>query len=865
MADIPVISPNGEQGTIPEENLAAAKAAGFTQPDEGTATAAPEAQAQVKAEDIGPEPGTYNVVAPDGTKGTVPTAGLPSALASGFKLASVHAVTAEHDARVNYWVNDLKNGIATGHVSTFLRGYADEFLAGGAQKAEDWLAQKLFPTTVEEGSTLGLVKPTPDQEKENAAFAEAVRKVNEEQSTTHGAGAVAGFLGQTYLGSKMAAGVGKYVAPITEQIQNPILQAAAKEAIAGQVTMAPQAAAQLIINKDPQAAAESILVGAGTGAILGAGLKLGSQYFGKAAAQGENAAAANIAGDTANLPGVKEDLNTTEKLLLDHLGLTRGMRRNIGDAEDQRRILRILAKELGEGDVEAGTAKMASLTKEDLAKEVTKLTAENGPKIGNFRKEMDKLVETNPDALRPPVITIAMDIEKLKDGLFSTEEKNVVDHAVKTLMNHEYEATGKFKDFTEADKAKTYFRGRVDWRAVGADKAPNRVAANVARIVREHIEQAANDIATSSGNPKIIEDWNHVKTLYGVGKTLDLAAENTLNAPITHEFIPGGHGALGAGYLGHVVGGAVGIPVVGPILGVVGAKLLKNYLREGGIAKAAVFLGGHIKDPMVHSYVAVDAMKSISEKMDEIPRFVKSLMEAGAVKAVQNSTKPVSNSIKEALGEEANGLSKEQQFKRLTERLAFMQGNPEAKQQLIHELTEGFAQHHPDLATDLSMAMAKKMEYLYNILPKNPTSPQPFQHDTEWKPSAAQMHDFQKQLAVANDPFHVMEELKAGTLSASQVATLAVINPDILQKMRNEVIKLSQEKNVKLDYQQRLTMGVLLGEKLDAGLTAIPGMMPPPAPQQGQPKPSKAKKPTIKSDHLPDYRLSFQKAIDKNA
>ena len=852
---VDVTAQDGQQYTIPIDKLQEAQDKYHMVPVAQDVGAA-EMQDQVKAEDIGTTPGTYNVVK-DGQQYVIPTDKLPEATQKyGMKLASQAAAekaTAaagnEHAARVQYWVNDLKNGATNGNASTFLRGYADEMLAGGAQKAEDWIASKLYD-----------IKQTPEQQKENEAYAEAIKKVNDEQALAHGVGAVAGFAGQTFLGSKMAGAVGKVVNPLIEgsigmgaTITNPILQAAAKEAIAGAVTVSPQAMAQAVIDQDPKGAAESLLIGLGTGGILGAGLKGLSRAGSKATESVINA--------TTEVPEAKIiELNMGEKTLLDKLGVTRSMRRTIGDAEDQNRILKVLAKHFGEGDVDAGQQKMLSMSREELALEVKKLTAENGPLIGEIRKTLDKAIEEHPE-LRPPIVPIAEDIEKLKAGLISPEEKAVVDHATKFLVDKMKDSTNTFKDFTEADKVKSYFQKLAKFDK-NSSAVTDPVKHKIAGIVREHVDNAAAEIAKVTQTPKVIENWTNYKALYGIGKSLDLAADNVLNAPVTHEFIPGGHGALGAGYLGHVIGAAAGIPVVGPVLGVVGAKLAKNYLREGGIAKAAYWLGGRIQDPAISSYVAVDAVKAISTKLEEMPRFIKSLAEAGAARAYRSSKPPVSNSIKDVLGEEANGLSKEQQFHRLAEKVAAMKANPAAMQKNVADHVEGLSQHHAQLAQDLTVGMMKKLEYLYSILPKNPNQPAPFRHDPEWKPSAAQINDFQKQLAVANDPFHVLEELKAGTLTAPQVAVLAAINPDLLQKMRGEVIKLSMEKNVKLPYQQRVTMGVLLGEKIDAGLMALP-LPQGPVGNSGQ-KPTKpGKKMSLKQDHLPDYRTSFRKAMEK--
>ena len=197
----------------------------------------------------------------------------------------------------------------------------------------------------------------------------------------------------------------------------------------------------------------------------------------------------------------------------------------------------------------------------------------------------------------------------------------------------------------------------------------------------------------------------------------------------------------------------------------------------------------------------------LNSKIDEIPKILRS------------TTIPVvgSNAIKNALGDENNGLSKEQQFQRHADHLNSMVSNPEVLDHQLKSMTEPIKFYHPEVGQAMEDAMKAKITFLHDNLPKQMSAPPAFAKN-DWKPTTQQINEYNKLLAVAEDPFHVVKELKAGTLTQKQVGAMAALNPAILAKIRDEIMKEAYSgKSMDMKYQERLSAALLMGTDLGTG------------------------------------------------
>ena len=189
----------------------------------------------------------------------------------------------------------------------------------------------------------------------------------------HITGTVGGIVGTMAPMSAIAGAATKLAGLSTAtSIGQKVLQGA----IEGATYSAPNAAAELIINKNPTAAAENLALGIGLGAVLnpilpavGSAVKKSSEYI------------------SETLSPIRKSLDKVgTNMLLDSTGLSPAAKADIGfgtveqKAAEQKRIVDILDEE--------GVFKHNDPV--ERAKAIIKLTDENGPKLGDLRKQMDE-------------------------------------------------------------------------------------------------------------------------------------------------------------------------------------------------------------------------------------------------------------------------------------------------------------------------------------------------------------------------------------------------------------------------------------------------------------------------------------------
>ena len=185
------------------------------------------------------------------------------------------------------------------------------------------------------------------------------------------------------------------------------------------------------------------------------------------------------------------------------------------------------------------------------------------------------------------------------------------------------------------------------------------------------------------------------------------------------------------------------------------------------------------------------------------------------------ATEAVEGAIRTVLGDEATGLTHGQQFARLASKITTQATSPEAMAAHHGDVVDAFSGSHPELAQGLSAQMATAVQHLHAILPKSSTTPAPFQDAPEYQPTHTELHAFKKQLAVANDPFHLLNELEDGTLTGAQIATAQALHPAILGQIQQKVLEEAATGKTQLPYAKRLQLSLLMGQPMDSTLKNV--------------------------------------------
>jgi len=660
-----------------------------------------------------------------------------------------------------------------------------------------------------------------------------------------GAGAGATFLPN---GIRGALGAGVEGASLARRVGAGI----ASEAVAGGVIAAPQAISNLVLNHDPAQAGEALAWGIGTGGVVG----IGAGALGRYAVPSAGQMAKNIVKDDPMrafaLQEIAEHMETTPQEAIGKMtegsNLQTAQKLRLGSpgsitqafsraGEEEQQASPELSKAIEEERV-FHTAEGTEVPRAEAIKKLEKIVDNDHPSFQTTMEKMDSAVDRQGNMeLRPNSESMIEKLEEIKTNLVEDkltkpmfrEIDNVIEH-IQAIAKKNEESYLSFKDVSDLDNLT---KNKVSDRELAPGSAQanlNGVRNQIASITRNELINKASAVAEASDDPKLIQLWQNQKALMDntayMQKTLDDLKTKAKLPDIFNRI--GHHGVIGstiALFSGHPAGAAT-------LAGILGTKhLATTFIENNRYTKLKSFYKRSMDSPNLGAYLAIDANSIAQKHINDIPMIFRTAADEGVAK-YKNS-----NGIKDALGEEANGLSKEQQFKKLAYHVTTMATNPDISNAHNKSLSAPL-KAHPELQAQFEAALKKKQEYLYRILPKNPQTPQPFSHDPEWKPSAAELDDFQKQVAVANNPFHVLEELKSGTLTSSQVATLSAINPAILAKMREEINKMAYGvKKPELTYQQKLSTAVLLGQSIDYSLTAIPQLQSVYG-QQQQPQPS---------------------------
>jgi len=552
----------------------------------------------------------------------------------------------------------------------------------------------------------------------------------------------------------------------------------ANEAIEGARVMYPQAAVTAVVDKDPKLAAEQLLLGAGIGVgfgALGKGLSSGLERMAKPAVNEIDSAITKEAGAT----GKEEIENSFRKTLIES---------GIGEKTTEKEAGAVL-KKISEGS--------------HLSPTLEKLDSflETKPPVGDLQSKISQL----GDSLKEADPKIGSAVEVLSANLEKLADKN---------GNISLQNMQKFAD---------QLGEKIDPAGKSTINALNKEAQQI--VMKDII--SIGDHAASSADAKTVAEWISGKSSLNVAQSLrassgDLGVTSAFSPVFklikgfaTHKLA---HLAA-AGAMGGHVGGPIGM-AVGAAAGAGAHKVghwLESYISNPeNASKLSKWLHGKSASPNAASFLIIDAAHAANESLAKVGPF---LQQIGTKTAASFATRE--SPIKQILGDGANGLSKDQQFAKLSQHITNLASNPGVKDQHLNSLMAPIAEAHPGLAEQMKQDYDNKIQYLHQIMPKNPNPPQPFMKDDKWKPSPADLAEFDNHLKIAQNPFVLLDKLKEGKVTPKEVATATMLNPEIMNHMRDQIAIAAYSGKVDLTYQQRLSASIVMGQAMDASLTHV--------------------------------------------
>lgn len=148
-------------------------------------------------------------------------------------------------------------------------------------------------------------------------------------------------------------------------------------------------------------------------------------------------------------------------------------------------------------------------------------------------------------------------------------------------------------------------------------------------------------------------------------------------------------------------------------------------------------------------------------------------------------------------------------------------GDPEAAISATAERLADVGADAPGLASEMQATTQRAQAFLAEKAPRRPTSPMgdiPALR-TPWKPPDVELAQWDAYLRAVEDPASVLEDAAGGRLTHEAVEALAAVYPDLLDDLRGRVLEQLSSHPSLLDYQQRLSLGMLLGMDLDESMT----------------------------------------------
>ncbi len=255
------------------------------------------------------------------------------------------------------------------------------------------------------------------------------------------------------------------------------------------------------------------------------------------------------------------------------------------------------------------------------------------------------------------------------------------------------------------------------------------------------------------------------------------------------EKVPGSAGALGAMLFGHN-------PIAGYILGNV-AQYVSKEVPDAARLAMLKFLGSssEVSAEGLRAAMQVANAASKAEKMLSVG--IKSIFGAGG-KVIQL---PSSKAIKVL----------EEQVKRVAD-------HDGSQQQELMSIGGAMGHYMPDHAAAMSMTAARNLQYLATLRPPdkavNPLDSKPV-------PTSEQQAQYQRALNIAQQPLIVLETIKKGQTTSTDIQHLETMYPGLYQRMSSKLTEqmishLEQDGTV--PYSTRMGLSTFLKHPLDATL-----------------------------------------------
>lgn len=788
------------------------------------------------------ENGNYKMITPSGDNIFVPQDQVMSLLTSGadFKFADPN-FQALYDAQIR---NIEKKG--TGEAASVISGVAKSIpFVSSLQKSDvfednspDELAANLAGT---------YLKDTKYQKAE--LYGEIGGTVAQILSPT-------GIFGEVKAAQAAKAGLVAKLAPEGAGVLRTLGVKSLGSAVEGAIIASPQAISQAIIKENPMAAAESIGVGAGIGLALFGGGQL-VRGAGSLLKKGSEAIKDTLIPTSLKGAGVlPQTIEELERLPAG--AFPEGGKKYFSDLLKMEK----LSRKSGNDDL-INTAKKIAEGDDDVVQLLDKLD-----------QSAYQSNKTYPLSSADLVNKIKSANQHLLQSSFQGEKAaQLIEEQAQKLVKMSEKGSLSLTDVHQFAKS---IGRKIDWSDVKKmDRAQleTQIYRNIWSTSLNEMKKIGTEVSTASKNAELINLMAREsflmnasqdiigQSLVGVKPEFNTLVK-TFTDLISNKSAAAIGGAVGYGIPGAVVGQAIG-SVANTIVGGVEDALAKHWSKNPASKLGKWFMTNKATQG-IGNFLAIDAVASMDSTIKQIAPVIQQLsgpVKVGSIKLPLVFT-GAENPIKEILGDQVNGLSKAQQIRKLSSSLSEAVSNPTAFNERFQLYIAPLFKDHPELTNQLYLDYQKKIQVLNDIVNAyNIKQPQAFQGKEKlYQPTPSQEQEMQGLLRVALNPYALLQAVQNGRVSTKQVEIVNQLNPAILAKMREAILVEAYSGKVKLPYQQRVALSVLMGAPMDPSLkngAAMQAIYGQPAQQPtGQPPKKQGNSKPIKPSAVANYTQS---------
>lgn len=248
---------------------------------------------------------------------------------------------------------------------------------------------------------------------------------------------------------------------------------------------------------------------------------------------------------------------------------------------------------------------------------------------------------------------------------------------------------------------------------------------------------------------------------------------------------------------------------------VIGFKDMMSIIAGGNLGDIQGALGGlayskGLKYVPQAKFLLADIVNNTSKKLASIPSAVDGLIAKSAIKSVTPAG--ISTLIHKP-------TDRDKYLDELNDKLLVNIKDPQKLTAIIADNIAPFADEVDD---DTRMYMTQKAmqvaDYIQSIAPKKPDIS--ILSKEKYRPSDAEIAHFERNVKVALDPYSIIDELRNGTVTKDQVATVRHLHPKVFNKIISEVNEIIAKKE-KLPYYARLKLSYFTGIPLDRSINSV--------------------------------------------